>query len=95
LNSSSSLSGSSWEIIPTNSLFGALLFILILYFFFRHVLFVLMVMDVVNEWLRQFAWFPREGKRTKTFVHWIVALVLIICFLVAGTQIGWFQIIPK
>lgn len=87
--------GGSWEIAPTNAIAGTLLAILFLYLFFRHVLFALMFMDIVLGWLRQFRWFPKEGKRRKTIVHWFIALGLFLGFLALAGSAGWLQFIPK
>ncbi|WP_299988470.1 hypothetical protein [uncultured Ruegeria sp.] len=74
----------SWKIVPTNTLAGFILGALSIYLFFRH--FMFMFMDLILGWLRKFNWFPKEGQRRKTFIHWIIALVLFLGFLfVAGS----------
>jgi len=75
-----SSNGSSWEIFPSNTLVGIILGVLFIYLFFRHFMFVLMFMDLVLGWLRQFNWFPKEGKRRKTFIHWVVTSALFLDF---------------
>lgn len=90
-----STNGSSWEIIPANTAALIVLLILFFYLFFRHFLFVLMFMDVVLGWLRKFNWFPKEGTRRKTFIHWIVALGMFLGFLAVAGSAGWLEFIPK
>jgi hypothetical protein len=85
----------SWEISPTNAIAGTVLGILFLYLFFRHVLFVLMFMDIVLGWLRQFRWFPKEGKRRKTLIHWLIALALFVGFISVAQPLGWLELIPQ
>lgn len=87
--------GKSWEIIPNNAVAGIVLAVLFIYLFFRHFLFVLMVMDIVLGWLRRFAWFPKEGKRRKTLFHWIIAVVMFIGFLAVAGSAGWLQFVPQ
>ena len=87
--------GGSWEIVPTNTIAGIVLAILFFYLFFRHFLFVLMFMDIVLGWLRKFNWFPKEGKRRKTFIHWIIALGLFLGFLTLGGAAGWLKFTPE
>ena len=90
-----STNGNNWEIVPTNTLVGIILGVLFIYLFFRHLLFVLMFMDLVLGWLRKFDWFPKEGKRRKTLVHWIIALVLFFGFLSVAGSAGWLEFIPQ
>ncbi len=90
-----STSSSSWEIVPTNAIAGIVLAVLFFYFFFRHFLFVLMFMDVILGWLRKFDWFPKEGKRRKTIVHWAIALGLFVGFLTIAGSAGWLEFIPQ
>ncbi len=92
---SASTGGNSWEIVPTNTLAGIVLGVLFFYFFFRHFLFVLMVMDVFLGWLRKFKWFPGQGKRRKTVLHWIIALVLFVGYLTIAESAGLLEFIPQ
>ena len=75
-----------WAAIP--------LAVLFIYLFFRHFLFVLMVSDVVLGFLRKFRWFPGEGKRGKTIVHWVVALALFLGYLAVAGMAGWLKFVP-
>lgn len=86
---------SSWEIAPTNAFAGIILSVLFFYLFFRHFLFVLMFMDLMLGWLRKFNWFPKEGKRKKTFIHWLIALGLFFGFLAISGSAGWLEFIPQ
>ena len=54
-----------------------------------------MFMDVMLGWLRKFNWFPKEGKRRKTFIHWIVALGMFLGFLAVAGSTGWLEFIPQ
>ncbi|MEQ6201650.1 hypothetical protein ABMC88_01230 [Sulfitobacter sp. HNIBRBA2951] len=85
----------SWEISPTNVMAGTVLAILFFYVFFRHVLFVLMFMDIVLGWLRKFRWFPKEGKRRKTFIHWLIAIGLFVGFIILAAALGWLELIAQ
>ncbi|APX13480.1 hypothetical protein BWR18_18695 [Tateyamaria omphalii] len=58
-------------------------------------LFTLMLMDLILGWLRKFRWFPKEGKRHKTIIHWFIALGLFLGFLGAAGSAGWLEFIPK
>lgn len=90
-----STNGNSWEIVPTNTVAGVILTLLFLYVFFRHFMFMLMFMDVILGWLRKFNWFPKEGKRLKTFIHWVIALALFLVFQVVAGSAGWLEFIPQ
>ncbi|MDF1774605.1 MAG: hypothetical protein P1V13_01160 [Rhizobiaceae bacterium] len=90
-----STNGKSWEIVPINTLTGIVLTVLFFYLFFRHFLFTLMFMDVILGWLRKFNWFPKEGKRRKTIIHWVIAAGLFFGFLAAAGSAGWLEFIPK
>lgn len=92
---SASTNGGSWELVPTNTAAAIALVILLIYLFFRHFLFVLMVMDIIIGWLRRFIWFPKEGKRRKTFIHWIIALGMFFGFLALAGSVGWLKFIPR
>lgn len=74
---------------------GAVLGILFLYLLFRHVLFVLMFMDIVLGWLRGFRWFPKEGKRRTTLINWLIALALFIGSISVAQPLGWLELIPQ
>ena len=87
--------GSSWEIVPTNTIAGITLAGLFFYLLFRHFMFSLMFMDVILGWLRKFDWFPKKGKRRKTIIHWFIALGLVLGFLAAAGSVGWLKFIPK
>lgn len=89
------MNGSSWQIVPLNAFTGFVLFALFFYLFFRHMLFVFMFADILFGWLRKFNWFPKEGKRLKTFVHWIIAVGLFVAFLVVAGSVGWLEFVPK
>jgi hypothetical protein len=52
-------------------------------------------MDLILGWLRGFDWFPKEGKRTKTLIHWIIALALFLGFLFVAGSAGWLEFIPQ
>lgn len=90
-----SSNGSTWEIVPANTIAGIILAVLFFYLFFRHMLFVLMFMDVILGWLRKFGWFPKEGKRRKTIIHWVIALGLFFGFLAVAGSAGWLEFTPK
>lgn len=92
---STSANGNSWEIVPVNTLAGVILTVLIFYLFFRHMLFVLMFMDIVFGWLRKFRWFPKEGTRRKTFNHWVIAVGLFVGYLTVAGSAGWLNFIPQ
>ena len=85
----------SWEIVPANTVAGIILGVLFIYLFFRHFMFVLMFMDLILGWLRRFNWFPKEGKRMRTFVHWIIALTLFLGFLLIAGSADWLVSNPK
>ncbi len=90
-----SVNGNSWEIAPTNTFAGVILGVLFIYLFFRHFMFVLMLMDLILGWLRKFNWFPKEGKRRSTFIHWIIALAAFFGFLSLAGSAGWLEFIPQ
>ncbi len=90
-----STNGNSWEIVPASTLAGVILGVLFIYLFFRHFMLSLMIFDLILGWLRKFSWFPKEGKRRKTFIHWIIALALFFGFLFVGGSAGWLQFIPQ
>jgi len=90
-----SASSYSWTIEPSNTFAQIILIVLFFYLFFRHFLFVLMCMDIVISWLRKFSWFPKEGRRFKAFIHWLIALGLLIGFLFVGDLTGWLEFIPQ
>jgi CDP-diglyceride synthetase len=90
-----STNGNSWEIVPANTVVGIILGVLFIYLFFRHFMFVLMFMDLILGWLRKFNWFPKEGKRRKTFIHWVIALALFLGFLSVTSSAGWLEFIPQ
>ena len=84
-----------WEIVPTNAIAGILLVVLFFYLFFRHFLFCLMLCDLIIGWLRKFNWFPKEGKRKKALIHWLIAVGLFVVFLIVASSMGWLKLIPK
>lgn len=88
-------SGHTWQIVPVNGIAGAVLFALFSYLFFRHFLLVFMMMDLILRWLRGFRWFPGEGRRLRTVVHWAVAAGLFAGGLVVMGSQGWIKFIPK
>ncbi len=90
-----STNGNSWEIVPANTLAGVVLGVLFIYLFFRHFMLLLMISDLILGWLRKFSWFPKEGKRRKTFIHWIIALALFLGFLFVAGSAGWLEFIPQ
>jgi hypothetical protein len=85
----------AYEIVPGNAFVGVLLGVLFLYLSFRYILFALMIADVMLGWLRKFAWFPKEGRRKRTVVHWIMAIALFFGFLVIAESAGWLQFVPR
>jgi hypothetical protein len=85
----------NWEIVPANTLAGLILGVLLIYLLFRHLMLVLMLFDLILGWLRKFSWFPKEGKRRKTFIHWIIALALFFGFLFVAGSAGWLEFIPQ
>lgn len=91
----SSSNGSDWEIIPVSALSGAILAVLFLYLFFRHMLFVLMFMDVILAFFRKFSWFPGEGNRRKTIIHWVIALGLLVGYISIAGAAGWLDFVPQ
>lgn len=90
-----SINGSSWELAPTNTWTGIVLAVLFIYLIFRHFIFVLMFMDIILGWLRKFNWFPKEGKRRNTLIHWIIAVGLFAGFLAIAGSVGWLKFIPQ
>lgn len=90
-----STNGTGWEIVPTNTVAGIVLAILFFYLFFRNLLFILMLMDVILGWLRRFNRFPKEGKRRKTIIHWFIALGLFSGFLALAGSVGWLEFRPR
>lgn len=90
-----STQSNSWEIIPGGTVAGIILAVLFIYLFFRHFLFVLMSTDLILGWLRQFNWFPKEGKRLKTVLHWAIAVVLFGGYLAIAGSMGWLQFVPN
>lgn len=95
MESTITTSTNSWQIVPANTAAGIVLAILFFYLFFRHFLFVLMFMDVILGWLRKFNWFPKEGKRRKTIIHWVIALGLFFGYLAVAGSAGWLEFIPQ
>jgi len=85
----------SWEIAPTNTVAGVILGVLFIYLFYRHFMFTLVFMDLFFGWLRKFNWFPKEGKRWKTFIHWLIAAALYLGFLSVANSAGWLELIPQ
>ena len=84
----------SWEVVPANAVAGVVLFLLVLYLFFRHMLLVLMIADMLVGWLRRFAWFPKEGRRRRTVVQWLAALGLVVGYLILARFAGWLDFVP-
>jgi hypothetical protein len=84
----------AWNIEPQNAAASLILFALFIYLFFRHAMFVLMFMDFILAWLRQFRWFPGPGKRQKTIVHWLIAVFLFGGFLALSGALGWVDFVP-
>lgn len=79
----------------TSTIATVVLAVLFFYFFIRHFLLVLMVMDIVTNWLSQFRWFPGEGRRLRGLFHWVIALGLFLGFLAIGNATGILNFIPK
>lgn len=92
---SAASTSTSWEITSGHGLAVALLVVLFVYLWVRHLFLTLMVMDVIIGWLRQFRWFPKEGKRLKTFVHWLIAMGLFIVYLIVAIASGWLDAVPS
>ena len=92
---STATSESSWDIVPTNTAAWIIFFVLFAYFFFRHFLLVMMLMDLMTSWLRKFSWFPSEGKRLRAFINWLIAFGLFAGFLFIGRSVGWIEFIPR
>ncbi|MEZ5716682.1 MAG: hypothetical protein R3D85_16980 [Paracoccaceae bacterium] len=97
MDSSLTLSGNghSWAVLPTSTLAGWGLGLLLLYLFVRHFLVVLMVMDLVLGWLRRFRWFPGPGRRRRALVHWLIALALLAAYVLLGSRLGWLSFTPR
>lgn len=85
----------AWKILPQNDFAGLVMGILFIYLFVRHFMLVMMFMDIVMGWLRQFRWFPGEGKRLKTLIHWCIAAGLFGGFLAISGSAGWIKFVPK
>ena len=83
------------EIVPTNTAVGLMIALLVLYLIIRKILLALVVFDISISWLRRFVWFPSEGKRVITFVHWLVAVLLLLAFLLVNWALGWVEFIPQ
>ncbi|MEN0002309.1 MAG: hypothetical protein AAF940_15630 [Pseudomonadota bacterium] len=90
-----STSTHTWEVVPANTLVGVILMVLFIYLFFRHFMFTLVFMDLLVGWLREYSWFPKEGKRLRTLIHWIIALALLPGFLLVAGAAGWVEFIPQ
>lgn len=84
----------TWNIEPQNAAASLILLALLIYLVFRHAMFILMFMDFVLGWLRQFRWFPGPGKRRKTIIHWVIALFLFGGFLALSSALGWVDFVP-
>jgi len=87
--------GVSYQVVPINTIAGIILAILFIYLFFRHFLLVMMFMDLINGWLRQFNWFPKEGKRARTLIHWLIAVTLLVGYLSLAGFLGWLKFLPQ
>jgi len=85
---------SAWKILPQNGLATTVMIVLFIYLFVRHFIFVLMIFDIMIGWLRQFRWFPSQGRRLKALLHWAIALVLFGGFLAVGGSAGWIKFVP-
>jgi hypothetical protein len=94
-SSMTSTNESTWDVVPDSNIAGIVLAVLFLYLFLRHMLFVLMIMDFILGWLRKFYWFPKEGKRLRTFVHWVIAVGVLLGFLGIGRFAGWLKFVPQ
>lgn len=92
---STSAGSNEWEIVPVNTIASILLMVFFIYLFFRHFLLVLMVMDLVIGWLRKFKWFPKEGRRLRTLIHWAVALGVFLAYLAIAGSLGYLEFVPK
>lgn len=95
-NSISLTSGdSSGTIPPANSLAGWVPGLLLLYLLVWQALFVLKIMDMALGWLRCFRWFPKQGKRLRALVNWLIALGLLGAYLVLGRALGRLAFTPN
>ena len=54
-----------------------------------------MFMDIILGWLRKFSWFPKEGKRRKALIHWLIAVGLYVGCLSLAASFGWLNFIPQ
>ncbi len=89
------INNDTFELIWNTPWVGYIGTILLGYFIFRHMLFVIMIVDVTIAWLSQYGWFPKKGKRLKTTVHWAAALGLFVGFLWLGALMNWYRLIPQ
>jgi len=90
-----SVGQNSWQVVPAHPVVAVVFGLLLLYWFFRHFLLVMMIFDLMIGWLRQFSWFPTEGKRLKAILHWLVALGLFLGFQAIAAAAGWLSFIPQ
>ncbi|WP_166416023.1 hypothetical protein [Cochlodiniinecator piscidefendens] len=84
----------SWQFVPANAFVGVILTVLFIYLFFRHLMVVFVVWDLIIGWLRKFRWFPKEGQRLKALMHWVIAIVLVVGFLIISNSMGWITVVP-
>lgn len=89
------INGDPFEVIWHYPWIGYVIIALFFYFFFRHAMLVLMIMDFFISWLRSFRWFPKQGKRLKTCIHWLIALGLFFGFIGFAAVMDWYTLIPQ
>lgn len=85
--------GASYELVPSSGWLQILLVILFFYVFFRHIMFSFMIADVILTFFKQFRWFPSKGKRLRTFVHWLIAIALMVGTVIVASNLGYLEIV--
>lgn len=83
----------SYELVPTSGWLQIVLIVLFFYLFFRHIMFSFVFMDIVLTFFKRFRWFPGPGKRLRAFVHWLIAVVLIVGTVIIASNLGYLEIV--
>jgi hypothetical protein len=86
---------SSWNVEPTNIVSWILFIALFGYLFFRHFVFVMLLLELFMSALREFGWYPKPGNRTKAVKDWLIAVGLFATYLLIGGAIGWIDFVPQ
>lgn len=92
---STSLDESNWDLVPTNALVGFALVMLLFYLMFRHFILVFVLADIAVGHLRKYSWFPTEDRRMSAVLHWLLAVILLVGFILLANARGWLDFIPQ